>query len=105
MRVEVTAEDIAEARKDLAARDWRMPAAYCPLARAINRELGTKPEAEVYVYEDNVCVNGSRYALPREARRFVSRFDADLDMEPAAFDLDLDNEIECDEDGEPLTAE
>ena len=97
MRVEVTAKDIAEAQADTR----KMPAAYCPIARALNRELGTKPEAELYVYGEHVDIGGDRYALPREARRFVDRFDAEQPVEPIAFEIDTDSPIEVDEDGEP----
>ena len=94
--IEVTAEDIAATNANGDYSRW--PGAYCPLARAISREVGVTL-GNVCVYDDHVRLDdGCRYALPRDARRFVFQFDGHRNAEPATFEIDLDNEICLDED-------
>lgn len=54
----------------------------CPIALALIDDYG---EAEVN--EDNVKIRGFCFKLPRKARIFVERFDAEKDVDPFSFEL------------------
>ncbi len=84
MRVEVTQEDID--------RGQRRSEAWCPIARALDRTgpgywFVTGDGAE---YHDGLGVILGWYALPREARVFVSRFDHGRAVKPFSFNFDAE---------------
>ena len=92
VRVEVTAEDIAEARREHAEE----LACRCPIARALHR-LGEHPD--VGVYQELGNYNGefvigrqpleSGPKLPPEANSFVVAFDSREDVQPFSFEVEL----------------
>ena len=84
MNVTVTSRDIREGQR----RGWES----CPLALAVNRELGI-PHTRVWVdYEEIVVTSrdGVRIMsadLPRDAVDFTSDFDSGRKVEPTTFEI------------------
>lgn len=77
MRVSVTADDIMHGK--------RRSSKSCPVALAVNRVID--PLCYASVAAGTVRVGMLVYALPLEAKEFVSAFDAELPVEPFDFDL------------------
>jgi hypothetical protein len=77
MRIEVTAEDIADGLRNSAYE--------CPIALACKRVGVPVP----FVETDQVSngVQGVPAPLPREARDFIDRYDDGEDVEPFAFEI------------------
>lgn len=87
LHVEVTAEDIANGKRETAC--------YCPIALALKR-LGVK-DPDVFG-EREECVSvpcdddeepWDHYQLPDEAIDFVVKFDLGAEVAPFAFDLEV----------------
>lgn len=80
MKVKVTQEDIQHGERE------SMEA--CPIGQALRRRY-----AEVRVCVNHVFLDTGRtgqiVALPKEAQRFIQRFDAKRDVKPFTFDLRL----------------
>jgi len=87
-RVEVTAEDILNGRPRQVCG--------CPVALAICRALGVRPEdallgvypGEIRIWE-RLTLPSCRLAVPPEVSQFIRAFDSGEPVEPFAFDLDL----------------
>lgn len=77
MKIEVTQEHI----------DSGIPAACncCPIALAISEETGES----VTVGGEAVHFQGRSLILPREVSAFIHSFDADGEVEPFSFELDV----------------
>lgn len=76
MRVQVTAEDIADG--------YRKDCKNCPVARAISRLMG----CEVAVAQEEVVTPVGRYHLPPIVQARIRLFDALGTMEPFEFTLE-----------------
>jgi len=85
IRVRVTREDIAEARKDR-GRVFFMQSRICPIARAVKRVVGAGKE--VQVTQNQVWVDGEMQCLmPPRCGVFVRAFDNHNRVKPFSFTI------------------
>jgi hypothetical protein len=79
MKIEVTADDIAEGVPE--------DGIGCPIACALNRLTGDRYEVD---YEEVTTPDGRVIDLPPEARAFIRRFDRGDEVAPFTFELPLE---------------
>jgi hypothetical protein len=86
-QVDVTQEDIDEARtRRYNPNIWRV-CAECPIARAASRSIGHPCEAAgstVDYFHEGILYY---YRLPAEAVSFIRSFDSDVYVEPISFTI------------------
>lgn len=66
----------------------------CPIAIAVKRSLSKKDRERVFVDGRSLMVGAFRYALPKNARVFVTRFDEKRKVKPLEFSAELVNDVD-----------
>ncbi len=79
MKITVTQKDIKNGKHN---------AAYCPIALAVDRVLGSK---ETIVGTNFVATHNGLMDLPLKAKRFIEKFDAGKPVKGFTFKLKLKN--------------
>ena len=83
MKIEVTQKDIDKGLKSTCY--------YCPIALAFKRKIKSEIALGVAVNAKNVHhfheKSWHRYDLPKEAKKFIQRFDSDQPVKPFTFEI------------------
>ena len=90
MKIKVTQKDID--------KGLRSSCYYCPIAHAFKRAVKNNNDCDSYVCTSYIVYRPddkrNRYELPKEARKFIKRFDHYQPVEPFSFEI---------KKGKPLT--
>lgn len=87
VKIEVLQSDIDSGRPD--------DCGFCPVALAIKRAANVKTihvslaTVVIYFTKSSLC----RIKLPAEANEFIDKFDAEKEVEPFSFDLEIPDQF------------
>ena len=86
MKIKVTQKDIDKGLKSTCY--------YCPVALAFKRKIKSEIPCGVAVNAKNIHhfhgKSWDRYNLPKEAKKFIQRFDNDQSVKPFSFEIKKD---------------